>query len=116
VPGPSIFDPQFPDFNFWVRIGGGTAQQRLGTREPVCIEETLCLSGAIPGRSEVFVRIVGPKPNGFLWPTIVKFTTSRVEVWIQQLSTGEMRYYDLEGASPGFDELPGLFDRLGFQP
>lgn len=37
-------------------------------------------------------------------------------VWIQQLSTGELRYYELRGASPGFDELPGLFDRFGFLP
>lgn len=116
VPGSPIFDSQYPDFRFWVRIGGGTPQQRLGTWEPLCIPETVCVSGALPGRSEVFVRIVGPRPNGYLWPTIVKFTTSRIEVWIDQLSTGEIRYYDLAGAAPGVDELPGLFDRLGFLP
>jgi hypothetical protein len=116
VPGAPIFDPQYPDFQFWVRIGGGTAQQRLGTWEPFCIPETVCVSGALPGRSEVFIRIIGPRPNGYLWPTIVKFTTSRVEVWIEQLGTGEIRYYDLAGAAPGVDELPGLFDRLGFLP
>jgi hypothetical protein len=74
------------------------------------------VSGRLPGRHEVFARIVGPKPNGRLWPTLVKFTTSQVEVWIEQVSTGEVEYYLLEGASRGFDELPGLFDREGFEP
>lgn len=60
--------------------------------------------------------MVGPKPNGRLWPTLVKFTTSTVEVWIEQLSAGMVRYYRLEGATPGSSELPGLFDRGGFPP
>ncbi len=41
------------------------------------------------GRSEVFLRIVGPKGNGFLWPTLVKFTTARVLITIRQISTGQ---------------------------
>jgi hypothetical protein len=84
--------------------------------EPSCIDETVCVSGAVAGRSEIFLRVVGPKPNGRLWPTLVRFTTSTVEVWIEQVSTGEMRYYRLEGASPGDDDLTGLFDRQGFLP
>jgi len=64
----------------------------------------------------VFVRVVGPKPNGKLWPTMVKFSTSMVEVWIEQLTTGVVRYYRLDGASPGSSELQGLFDREGFSP
>ena len=68
------------------------------------------------GRSEVFVRMVGPKPNGYLWPTIVRFTTSTVEVWIEQLSTGALRYYRLAGATPGSSDLTGGFDRMGFMP
>jgi hypothetical protein len=85
-------------------------------QEAACIEETLCLSAALPGRSEVFLRIVGPKPNGRLWPTIVKFTTSTLEVWVEQVSTGETKYYRIEGAEPGKDDLTGLFDRAGFAP
>jgi hypothetical protein len=99
-----------------VRIAPGGAEAIPGAREPACLQETVCVSGALPGRSELLVRIVGPRPNGWLWPTLVKFSTSRVDVWIQQLSTGELRYYELRGASPGFDELPGLFDRFGFLP
>lgn len=47
---------------------------------------------------------------------LVKFSTSTVEVWVWQEATGLVRYYCLEGAPSGCDELPGLFDRLGFQP
>ena len=108
-------DPTYPDFQFLVEIDDG-AQISTGHRESACLPETVCVSGAIPGRSEVFLRIVGPKPNGYLWPTIVKFTTSRVLVTIRQISTGEEQMYDLAGASPGVDELPGLFDRQGFSP
>jgi len=104
---------EYPDFRFWVQIGEeGSAIH--GAMEPLCIPETLCVSGALPGRSEVFLRVVGPRANGYLWPTLVKFTTSRVAVWIEQVSTGTVRYYVLEGASPGSSDLPGLFDREGF--
>ena len=111
-----IEDAALSGFRVKVRIARGGGQTIPGTKEPACIPETVCVSGALPGRSELFVRIVGPKPNGWLWPTLVKFSTSRIEVWLQQLSTGELRYYELRGASPGFDELPGLFDRFGFLP
>ncbi|HUP42101.1 MAG TPA: hypothetical protein VM599_02705 [Thermoanaerobaculia bacterium] len=111
-----IEDAALPGFRLKVRIAQGGGETIPGTKEPACIPETVCVSGALPGRSELFVRIVGPKPNGWLWPTLVKFSTSRIEVWIQQLSTGELRYYELRGASPGLDELPGLFDRFGFLP
>lgn len=113
---PWLVDPGQPGFRFKVRIDQGNGTTVPGAKEAFCLPETLCVSGAIPGRSEVFLRIVGPKPNGWLWPTLVKFTTSRVEVWIHQTSSGRLRYYDLRGASPGFDELPGLFDRFGFVP
>ncbi len=107
---------EVPGFRVWVRITTGGVEPILGTRFEPCIPETLCVSGRLPDRAEVFVRIVGPKPNGRLWPTLVKFTTSTAEIWIEQIRTGEIRYYRLEGARPGFDELPGLFDREGFAP
>ena len=114
--GPSFTDPALAGFRVWVRISAGDGEALPVRAEAGCIPETLCVSGSLPGRSEVFVRIVGPKPNGNLWPTLVKFTTSRVEVWIEQLATGEVEYYDLPGATPGVDELDGLFDRGGFEP
>ena len=92
------------------------ADPRLGEPEPPCLPETACVSGVVPGRTEVSLRIVGPKPNGYLWPTVVRFTTSTVEVWVEQLATGERRYYRSQGAAPGVDELDGFFDRTGFLP
>lgn len=113
---PPITSPELPDFRFWVRVGGDEPSPRIGVAEPECIPETVCVSGALPGRTEVFLRIVGPKPNGRLWPTITRFTTSRVEVWIEQVSTGLGRYYRLPGAMPGSQSLDGRFDRQGFPP
>ncbi len=113
--GPWRSGPALPGFEVQVRISAD-GFSRAGVLEPDCISETLCFSGAVPGRAEVFVRVVGPKPNGRLWPTLVKFSTSTVEIWIRQLSSGDVRYYRLAGARLGFDELPGLFDREGFAP
>jgi ELWxxDGT repeat protein len=117
-PGPWLSSRTLPGFEVKVRIANPNSGSGAiaGVLEPDCVPETLCFSGAVRGRSEVFVRVVGPKPNGRLWPTLVKFTTSEVEVWIRQTSTDTVRYYRLEGARPGFDELPGLFDREGFTP
>ncbi len=116
-PNPSgwFTDPDFPDFRFNVEItaGGGS---RLGTPEPFCIPETVCVSGAVPDRVEIQIRIIGPRPNGYLWPTLFKASPSRFDVWIEQLSTGTVKHYVLEGATPGSSELPGLFDREGFLP
>jgi hypothetical protein len=113
---PPLSSDELPGFRIWVAIGGDPLSPVYGSFEPECVPETLCVSGRVPGRSEVFVRIPGPKPNRLLWPTLVKLTTSEVEVWIEHASTGAMRYYRLAGARPGFDELPGLFDRHGFVP
>jgi len=114
--GSWIEDPAFPGFRFNVRITNQAGASLQGTREPTCLPETVCVSGALPGRSEAFLRIVGPKPNGYLWPTLVKLSTSTVEIWIERTSDGLLRYYELPGARPGVDELPGLFDRYGFPP
>ncbi|HUP48242.1 MAG TPA: hypothetical protein VNA04_05570, partial [Thermoanaerobaculia bacterium] len=62
--------------------------------------------------------MVGPKPNGNLWPNVVKFSTSRVEVWIHQIATGTLAYYDLPPVAPGTQRLAlaGLADKVGFLP
>lgn len=113
--GPWLTTPALSGFRFKVRITSG-AQQIAGSLEPDCVPETLCVSGAVRGRSEVFVRIIGPRPNGFLWPSITKFTVSQVEVWIEQTATGRLRYYKLPAQGPADTSLPGLVDREGFQP
>jgi hypothetical protein len=113
--GPWLETAELPGFRFKVRVTGGGAE--IATRQEAdCIPETLCISGAVPGRSELFLRIVGPKPNGFLQPNVVKFSTSEIEVWIEQLATGLINYYVLDGATPGSSDLSGFFDRFGFGP
>jgi hypothetical protein len=107
--GPWLTTGQLPGFRFKVRIGGDAA----GTRVNDCVPETLCVAGAIPTRTEVFVRIIGPR-NGYLWPSVIRFTAAQVEVWIEQLSSGEVAYYRLERVPVDVDELNGLVDRTGF--
>jgi len=106
---------ELPGYRVWVLITANGIVQP-SRREPSCLPETLCLSGAIPGRSELFLRIVGPKPNGYLWPTLVRFSTSTIDVWIEQMATGVRQYYRLDGVSPDTSSLSGLFDRRGFTP
>lgn len=105
----------FPGFRFMVRIFSGETEQPVQL-ESDCIPETVCVSGALPGRSELFLRLIGPRPNGFLWANLVRFTTSRVEVEIEQLATGEKRTYVLPEVPRGSDELPGRVDRRAFSP
>jgi type 1 glutamine amidotransferase len=112
LPGVApITSQQIPNFRFWVRIGG----TRIGTKAADCVPQTVCVASAIPTRAEVLLRIVR-KPNGFLWPHIVKFTTSATEVWIQQITTGQTKRYVLPAAAPDSDDLSGLIDRTGFRP
>lgn len=108
----AITSTQYPDFRFWVRI----SNTRIGTPVAGCLPETVCVAGAIPTRAEVFVRIVGPKANGYLWPNIVKFNTTQTEVWIQRISTGETNYYLLPALDQESETLPGLVDKTGFLP
>jgi hypothetical protein len=116
-PAGFFTDPQYPDFCFDVTIdppGGAPIQ---GNREANCLPDTVCVSGALPGRSELYVRILGPRPNGFLWPTVIRFTPSAVTVVIQQLSTGASQTYMLPAVVGGdLTNLSGVQDRLGFVP
>jgi hypothetical protein len=113
VPSVSpIQSSQYPDFRFWVRI----SDTRIGTAVGGCLPETVCVAGAIPTRAEVFLRIVGPKSNGYLWPNIVKFNTTKTEVWIRQVSTGITQYYLLPALPTDSSTLPGLVDKTGFLP
>ena len=117
-PGGSLSSPAFPGFRFTVRISAA-GSSRLGRAERDCLAETLCVSGALPGRSEVFLRVVGPKPNGYLQPTIVTFSTSTLEIWIERPETGDVRYYRIDGLSGGAGDLApldGAIDREGFLP
>lgn len=112
--GPWLSSEELDGFRVKARVL--TSPPRAGKLVNDCIGETLCIAGALANRAEVLVRVPGPKPNGYLWPTLVKFNTAPVEVWIEQTDTGALRYYLLRGSAPGVDELPGLIDRTGFLP
>lgn len=114
-PGPYLTSGELPGFRFKVRITSG-AQVITGQKEAGCIGETLCVSGALQGRSELFLRIIGPRPNGFLWLNLVRFTPSRVEVWAEQTATGKLNYYDLPALPPADTELAGKVDKEAFLP
>lgn len=114
-PGPYLTSNDIPDFRFKVRITAGD-QAFTGRQELDCIPETLCVGGALPGRSELFLRIIGPRPNGFLWTNIVRFTPSRVEVWAERISSGTVNYYDLPALPRADTELTGLVDKQAFMP
>jgi hypothetical protein len=107
---------ELPGFRVWVRFSPQGTAPSWGTLLEPCLAQALCAAGLLPARAEVIVRLIGPKPNGFLWPQIVRFTTDQVEVWVQQKATGVTRYYLLSGGSPGSETLTGRVDRHGFKP
>jgi hypothetical protein len=113
---PPIASPAVPGFRFWVRITPPLRDPIEGAPESACLPETVCVSGALAGRTEVFLRVIGPRPNGLLWPVVTRFTPSLVEVWIEQVSTGDSRYYALGATAADSGDLTGLFDRDGFVP
>jgi len=111
-----IEDPDFPGFRFWVEIHPPTGGTVTGSSEPDCFAGALCVSGALPGRNELFVRIIGPRANGYLHVNLIRFTDSEVEVWIEQTATAVMRHYVLEAEPRPATELSGLVDREAFVP
>src|SRR4028118_1588500 len=113
--GPRLTSAEVPDFQFKVRITAG-GSSIAGAKVNDCIDDTLCVSGAVASRSEVFLRVIGPRPNGYPWTTVIRFTPSQVEVWVQQVRTGQINYYLPEAQAPDNEILEGLNDRTGFLP
>lgn len=110
--GPWLTTSELPAYQFKVRINGTAA----GTQVTDCVPETLCVAGAIPARAELFLRIIGPRPNGRLWVEAVRFSIAHLEVWVQRPGTSETRYYDLPAVATDATVLPGLVDTLAFLP
>ena len=111
--GESYLSELYPDFRFTVRITAG-GRVIPTHREPECLADALCVGGALPGRAEIALRILGPRPNGYLWPVVGRLSPSRIEVWIEQISTGLLRYYLLDALPRESETLEGLVDRQGF--
>lgn len=112
----AIENKELPGFRTWVRFSPKLTAASWGTPVEPCLPEALCAAGLLPARAEVIVRVIGPQPNGFLWPEIVRFTTDQVEVWVQQKTTGATRYYLLPAGSSGTETLTGRVDRHAFKP
>jgi len=110
--GPWLSSPGLQGFEAKVLINNATA----GRREADCIPETLCMSGALAGRPEIFVKVIGPRQNGFLWTQISRFTPSKVELWLRRTSSGQINYYKLSAVGAASDDVSGLQDREAFTP
>jgi hypothetical protein len=111
-----VDDPGANDFQFRVAIEAG-AEAFPAVQERACLAETLCTSGALPGRVEVQLRVIGPRPNGFLWFQVLRFTPSRIVVEAVHFSAekAEVHYYVLPAVGPG-DRPTNLEDRTAFVP
>lgn len=115
LPPGVLVTPELPGFEFEVDILPPDAEPIVATRAPDCIPETLCVAGALPDRPEAFVKIIGPRPNGFLWVQISRFTPSGLRIQVRQVATDTTNVYELPPVGPG-EELPGLQDRDAFLP
>ena len=114
--GSWMTSSDLPDFRFKARITPPGGSPLVSTQVTDCVPETVCAAGALATRTEIFLRVIGPRPNGYLWSQVVRFTPSFVEVWVEQISTGVIRYYDLESVPSDSDTLPGFVDKRAFLP
>ena len=110
--GPWLSSPALPGFDAKVLVNNSTT----GNRETNCIPETLCVSAALAGRPEIFVKVIGPRPNGFLWSQISRFTPSKVEIWLRKTNSGQINYYVLDAVGSNEANVSGLQDREAFSP
>jgi hypothetical protein len=111
-----LTSPRLPGFSAQVRITPANGSPLQGGQEGDCIAETICVRGALAGRPELFAKVIGPRPNGYLWAQIIRFTPSQTEIWLRQDSSGTIRYYKLPAVAPTAGELPGVEDRTAFEP
>jgi hypothetical protein len=106
---------EFPDFRF--RVQFTTSEGPFyGAKESDCLPDTLCVSSELRGRTAVLLRIIGPRPNGYLWFQATRFPAQQADIEVQQLSTGIVKTYRLERLDPDDTEIPGRLDRTAFRP
>jgi hypothetical protein len=115
-PGEWLSSPELPGFRAKARITPAGQGSLAGLAAADCIAETLCVEGALAGRPEAFLKVIGPRPNGHLWVQISRFTPSQIELWVEQTATAELRYYRLPSVGPGDPDVSGLQDREAFLP
>lgn len=115
-PGPWLSSPELSGFRAKARITPAGHGPLAGGAVADCIAETLCVEGALAARPEAFLKVIGPRPNGYLWVQISRFTPSEIELWVEQTATAELRYYRLPAVGPGEADVGGLQDRQAFLP
>ncbi len=115
-PGAWLTSPELPGFRAKARITPPGGDPLFGGAVGDCVSESLCIEGALAGRPEALVRVIGPRPNGYLWVQISRFTPSEIELWIEQLASGELRYYRLPAAGRDEPGVSGHLDRGAFRP
>lgn len=108
----SITTPELPGYRFKASVKNGSSFNPMHG-EAQCLKETLCLSGALPGRVEAQVRVIGPR-NGFFWVEIVRFSTAALSFEVEQISSGVQRSYSLPALAQDDVSLAGLVDRGAF--
>jgi hypothetical protein len=106
---------EFPDFRFRVQFTTGSGPF-YGAKESDCLPDTLCVSSELVGRTAVLARIIGPRPNGYLWFQATRFPAQQVDIEVQQLSTGIVKTYRLDRLDPDDTQIPGRLDRTAFLP
>jgi hypothetical protein len=116
-----LTDPNLLGYRFRVEIypdAGNEENFILGSREPDCIPETLCVSGALAGRSEIFTKIIGPRPSGFCWVQISRFSPSSFRIFILQEKTGRSGniWFNKSGNDPHQNLLGGVEIRTFLEP
>jgi hypothetical protein len=79
-----------------------------------CPKETLCLRPAASSAAQLFARVTARQPNGKRWVLAGKFSDLAAQLWVQQGTAGEIRYYALAARPPASPWLPGVVDRLAF--
>lgn len=107
--GSWLSTPVLPGFRFKGRLDGAALVQSSS-----CPKQTLCLgtSAAIP--AQVFGRVTTRQANGKRWVAAGKFADAAAELWVQQGTAGEVRYYALAARPADSPWLPAVLDRLAF--
>jgi hypothetical protein len=108
--------PDFPGFRFRVKVTPSAGAPFFGNRVVECMKDALCVAGQLAARAEIVLRLIGPRPNGYLWLQAVRFTPSQLDVDVHQIETDVVKSYRLDSIPPDQDILDGLFDRTAFLP
>jgi hypothetical protein len=113
-PPPSsnwLTTPNIPGFRFQARLAGAPL-----LKANACPAQTICFAKTAPGVPEIVARILPKQANGKRWPVVAKFASPAAGVWVEQTSTHQVRYYELQARAADSPELPGVVDRVGFAP